>query len=651
MRTAEEVEGLTAAAIQRADRRIEEGLAASAAGDAAFEGLFGALDDAGRIVAAAYGDGAFLRLVAPDLAVREAAERANEQIEKWRASLPLREDVATAVNRYVEGTDLATLDDDAAAFVRRWATDVRLAGSALPPEAREEVRRLTERLIELQTLFQTNLIAVHHLELTAEELEGVPEPALATLKPGTAPGSFDVPIDDALGAAILDRGRRRDVRERAYEQWLNRGMPGNRAILEEAVETRRKLANLLGYRSWHELRTENLAADSVESIERFIADMAERLEPLARVELETMRRALAAEIGAPDDLVLGDWDWRYVEGELRGALGAHPEQLEPYLELDTVFAGLAALSEEVFGVRLEARPERPGWHPDVRSFDLVDVASGEILARMQFDPYVRAGKAGNAFADLLDPGDRAGRLGEPRPPTISLVTNSPAPSDGPSLLSLLAVEMIFHEYGHVLDFGLPSDRFALHRADAWVAFDWVEGPSNFLGRWGTHPDVMARYARHHETGEALPRELVEPLVRVEALNSAFRSMRHLSMARLDVLLHGASPVSIEEADREAWKLRLTPYIEGTNFPATFGHLLGGYDGAVYGFVWSSVLRDDLLSRFEREGMTSPALGAEYRRAILEWPWTRDPLAGHAAFLGRPWSIDAFIARIERATRA
>jgi oligopeptidase A len=357
-----------------------------------------------------------------------------------------------------------------------------------------------------------------------------------------------------------------------------------------------------------------------------------------------MRQLLLREPGAPPDLVVEDWDWRYAEARQRAELGGDPAQLRQYLAVDDVLRGFLALSEEVFGIRLEERLERRGWHPDVRAFDLIDRDKATVRGRMFFDPFVRPGKQGPAFAEVIDPGAPAGSTA-PRPPVLALVTNFPAPGPTPSLLGLDQVEMLFHEYGHVLDFALGAEPFALQRFEAWVPMDWVEGPSGFLGRWGIQPAVLARLGRHHETGEPIPPELVEALDRLESLNAAVRALRHLSMGLLDVLLHGEAARSVEEADREGWRLRGISRPEGTCFPATFPHLLGGYDGAVYGFVWAQVLRDDLLSRFERDGVLSPETGAAYREAILEPSWARDPLVGLQAFLGRSWSVDAFMRRM------
>jgi Zn-dependent oligopeptidase len=640
----DEITRLTSEAIEHADHCIA---AAIAIRQPSFHELFGALDDAARLVAVAYGKGAFLNLVAPDAAVRQAADDATERIEKWRADIPQRTDVAAAIAEFGASMDAASLSPDEIAYVRRWQADVRASGNGLAPDDGAEVRAAFDRLIELQTAFNANLIPMEHLELTRDELDGVADAIVASLPPGTAPDTLDAPMDESVSVGILQRARRREVRERAVRARLNRGSPANREILDEAVGLRRRIAQLLGYRSWLELRIENLAAPDVAMIERFVDEMASRLQPVVREELEAIRTVLVAEPGAPADLVVEDWDWRYGEQLQLAAIGAGPDDLDAYLELETVVAGLAALSDTVFGIHLVERPERTGWHPDVRAYDLEDRDTGSVVARVFFDLLAREGKAGNAFAVSLDPGVR-GPAGPTAPPTLALTASAPAVSEGPSLLSTTDIETLFHEYGHVLDFALEPSPFVIHRPEQWIPMDWVEGPSGFLGRWGRHPTVLAEFARHHVTGARIPAALLEALERAESLNTATKMLRFLSMARLDILLHGEEPVSVDDGLRQTWAIRGTRLPDGTCEPAGIPHFMVGYDCAIYGFVWATVLSDDLLSRFEAEGLTSSSTGMAYRRSILEAPWTDDVLAGHETFMGRPWATDAFLARVTAA---
>ena len=640
--TPEQIALVTSEAILRANDRIDAAVAEGLA-PPTFESLFGALDDAAREVATAFGRGAAQALTADDDAVRDAAFAANETIEKWRGAVPLRGDLARAIERFVATTDVTSLPTEERAYVRRWETDVRLAGATLEPAARAEVARLSDLLIELGSAYQNNLVAALHIEVAVSDLDGLPANLVASFGPGSAPGTVDVPADYANCFVFLERARNRDVRERMHRAWVARGFPDNIRILEEVLAARSRIAELQGYPSWQALRIANLAAPDAATINEFIRDMSTRLMPAVDREMAALADVLRAEPGAPADLVVQDWDWRYADQLQRAAFGSDSEALAEYLELDRVLGGLAELSEEIFGVRLVPHPERAGWRPDVRPFDLVDAASGEVRAHLFLDPYVRDGKQPGAWMDTLIPG--GGRSGERRPPTLSLVLNSPAPADGPSLLSGEDVETLFHEYGHVLNFALGCSRFVIHR-QSWIAFDFVEGPSSFLGRWGLQSPVISRFARHRTTGEAVPPGLIDALARAEALNAGIKLQRTLAIGWFDAMLHGEDRPSIEEATRRISTLRGTPHIEGTTPATGITHIVsGGYDAAYYGYAWSEVIRDDLLERFEAGGLTSPAMGAEYRRTILEIPWTEDPVAAVNTFLGRPWSADAFLRRV------
>jgi Zn-dependent oligopeptidase len=637
------ITALTSEAIARANVRIDAAVAAASGTDAStFESLFGGLDDAAREVAIAFGRGAAQNVMAQDDDVRAAAFEALETIEKWRSAVPTRDDLGAAILRFVSSTDVRTLAADEQAYVARWRTDVRLAGAGLGPGARAEVARLTNRNIELGTAFLNNLVAPAHLDVAVADLDGVPADVVASFGPVNADGMIDVPVSYGNFFPVVENARRRDLRERFQRAWTTRGYPDNIAVLEEALAIRRRIAELVGYASWQALRAEYLAAGDAATINAFIRDIAERLGPIVRSDVEAMTETLRAEPGASPDLVAQSWDWRYADYLQRAALGVDHEALAEYLEFEQVLRGLAELSEEIFGVRLVAHPERTGWHPDVRPFDLVDVGSERVLGRLFLDPYVRHGKQQGAWLEILLPG--RGRSGDKAPPTLSLCLNTRPTAEGPSLLSAAEVETLFHEFGHALNFALGDGRYVLHR-NQWLAFDFVEGPSSFLGRWSLQPAVMSRFARHRVTGSPIPRELLESLVRAEALNAGFKLQRVVEQGLLDALLHGEDPPSIETAQRQAAAINGLPYDEGSWLAVGLSHICGGgYDAALYGYSWSEVIRDDLLERFESGGLTSPEMGAEYRSAILAVPWTADPVAAVNSFLGRTWAADALLAR-------
>ncbi|HET9682355.1 MAG TPA: M3 family metallopeptidase, partial [Candidatus Limnocylindrales bacterium] len=430
----DEITAETSDAIGRADALIAAAVAAAGEAErrgkaATFEALFGALDDAAREVGIAYGRYASQMLVASDDAVRDAAFAANEQIEAWRNAVPMRDDLVGAVGAFERLGGMAGLSDVERRYAERWQRDIRLAGGGLPAADREEIGRISARLVELVSAFQANLAKAPHIRATSDELEGAPDSVRSAATPIEGePDAFDVPVNPGTYLGFVERTPNRALRERAYRAWCTQGVPQNLPLMRETFELRRRMARLLGYPSWQAYRADNLAAQDAAFINGFVADLATHLGPIRDREVAEMTEVLRARPGFPEDFVLQDWDWRYANTIQRDALGADAERLSEYFEMDRVLAGLATLSAEVFGVRLEPRPERTGWDPGVTAYDLVDVASGRTMAHVFLDPWARTGKQGGAWADWLLPG--GGRHGEQRPPTISLVLNQARSADG-----------------------------------------------------------------------------------------------------------------------------------------------------------------------------------------------------------------------------
>jgi Zn-dependent oligopeptidase len=620
-------------ALAEADAAVDRAVALPV--DASFDAVFGELDGASRAVGRAYGRYAFPERVHPDPDVRAAASDAGAALEQWWQRTLARDDVAALIERLAAVSH--ELGSDRTRLVDAWHRDVADAGRGLTRADRERLQELRQVTIAAPGRFFPALARPVRIAVAPDELVGLPEAVVAILGTPAEDGSIDVTLSDPIVTGVLESAPHRGLRERVSRAWLTRGWPDTTQVMDDLSAARRGIARLLGAGSRMEQRAPRLAMGGTDRVRSFLAEVEPPLARQAATELEAMRLLLVEETGDPD-AVVEEWDWRYLDARQRGREGVDPTQLRPYLPFETVLDGLWQLSERVFGVRVEARPERRGWHEDVRAFDMVDRDTGRLIAELLVDPYARAGKASNAYMDTLDPG-KPGVAG--RPPVMMLGVNAPKPVDGPSTLTFVDIDQLFHEYGHVLDFAL--DRSLWFPRETWIEFDYVEGPSLFLGRWGQHPDVLRTFARHVLTGEPIPEAVFEGLAKLEALNSAFKAMRFLSMARLDMLLHGEEAISAADADRRAWELRGIPFVEGTSFVGTFLHLVGGYDAAIYGFLWDQALRDDLFVGFGPD-LLSPAAGARYRETILEAPWTQPPVERVAVFLGRPWSTEALLDR-------
>ena len=228
-------------------------------------------------------------------------------------------------------------------------------------------------------------------------------------------------------------------------------------------------------------------------------------------------------------------------------------------------------------------------------------------------------------------------------PLTAIVANLPRPgADRPALLRHADVVTLFHEFGHVLHSTLTRAEL-IRFSGGNTEWDFVEAPSQILEHWAWQADVLARFARHHATGEPIPRALVERLVASRDLDVALTTLRQCYLGLMDLGLHGPEETrDIAAIDRAAFAAWGLPYHEGTLYPCQFGHLMGGYDAGYYGYLWAKVYGDDMFGRFEAEGVTSPVVGADYRREILEPNGTRDPLDMLRAFLGRDPSPATFL---------
>jgi Zn-dependent oligopeptidase len=633
---AEDVAPGVAAALERADAVVDEALAL--APDAPFDEVFGRIDHAARIVGQAYGQFALPSQLHPDEAVRDAATEAGEALERWAQSLAQRPGAAARVAQFTEGH--VDLDDQQRAVLQKWALDVRDAGADLAPEERDELARLRDIELSAPGRFFPALLRPVEVRVEADEVAGIPESIVALFGEPDATGGWTVALTDPIFNGVLETASNRSLRERVARGWHRRGYPETTELMHELTTARSRIAHLLGYPSWMEARAARMAIGGTAAIDRLFGAVEGPLRARAAAELEEMRRLLVEETGDPA-AVVEEWDWRYLDVRQRAAIGVDPQALRDYLPFEDVLAGMFAAVESVFGVRTEPRPDRTAWHPDVRSFDLVDRDGGALIGHLYVDPFARPGKAGNAYMDLLDPGD-PGRFGEPRTPVYLLGTNAPQPLTGASTLGFIEVDQLFHEFGHVLDFALDRARWRELRDD-WIEFDWVEGPSLFLGRWGQQAAVLKSFARHVVTREPIPDDLLDALASLESLNSGIRALRYLSMGRLDMLVHAADPISVTDADRLAWADRGIPFVEGASFAGTFLHIVRGYDGAAYGFLWDQALRDDIFTAFEAD-LTSAATGERYRACVLEAPWTEPPLEGLRRFLGRDWSAKPMLDR-------
>jgi len=648
--TADDVDRITEEAMAGADALVDRSV--TAASPRTWDNTIEPLEAAATLVADAYGRGPFMARVHPDAEVRSRAVAAEERLTKWGTDLVFRTDLYEAVRAYAASPEAVALTGIRERLVDFTMRDFRRAGHELDPAAKAELQAMQQRLVELQVAFSNNLDEWEdHIEIGREELAGLPEQYLKGLEPGTAPDTFKVGMAYPEYIPFIEQAKRRDLRKAIQFKFWDRAADANTPLLAEAIEIRRKIAALFGRPTWAHHAMELKMARTPEAVEAFYASIIPGLTKKAQQDVDAMTSLLRAE----DEATLADtnggtelqsWDSNYYTNQLRKRdFGIDPNEVAEFFPLDQVVAGMFEITGEVFGLEYRKVDDPNAWHPDVTVYEIRNRGEDDPIAFFYADLFPREGKFGHAAAFPIITGRRR-EDGSYRKPVAAIVANFTKPTtDSPSLLKHSEALTLFHEFGHVLHFCLTTVDL-IRFAGFDTEWDFVEAPSQIMEHWMWQPAVLQRFARHYETGEPIPVDLVERLVAARDLNIGLFTMRQIFLGKFDLELHATEgPVDIEQANRRANELTLFPFYEGTHFAASFGHLMGGYDAGYYGYLWAKVYGDDMFSVFANEGILSPAVGRRYRDEVLARGYSRDAIDHLRAFLGREPSSDAFLAEL------
>ena len=632
--TPEQVTGACEDAIAACDAAVDA-IVATRDGERTFANTLGALEAATDGVSQASGQYAFMAYVATDADLREAGRAAEERIDKYLIDLSFREDLYAAIRAYAgRGEALGPDEQRLLDFELR---DYRRNGFELAEAQRARVRELSDELVSLGVAFQKNINEWDDGILVSRgEMAGLPEPFIDSLRTEEVDGEtrYRVSLDYPELFPFMGKAQSSELRRALFSKEQVKGGDGNVAVLERALAARREVAALLGYDSWASYAHEVCMSKERERVASFLADLRERLTVKAEADVELM-----AEVnGGPVNI----WDWRYCHDQLLQTRFAVDDfEVAQYFPLDACLDGLFAVSQDLLGVRFEARPDAPVWHEDVQAFDVYEADGDEAFARFYMDLFPRPNTYGHAAAFTLRGGRRLPD-GSYQKPVSAIVANFTKPSaEAPSLLRHSEVETLFHEFGHILHQTLTRatyGRFSGTRTER----DFVEAPSQMLEHWVWDREVLASFTRHYETGEPLPDSLLDAMLAAKTLSSGVMMVRQLYFAHLDQAYHAPGfEGDSTAATRELHEITTFPYTPDTHFQSGWGHLFG-YDARYYGYLWSHVFGDDMFTRFEDAGLLNAELGAEYRRMVLERGGSVDGDQLVRDFLGREPNSDAFL---------
>jgi len=563
---------------------------------------------------------------------------------------------------YDKRNDLG-LDAEGVRLVERYYTDFVRAGAKLDDQQKARVKAINAELASLSTQYGQNVLAeVNDSAIVVDsrdELKGLSDDQIAPLaeaaeKKGLK-GKYLIALLNTTIQPITGQMDNRALRERIYKASMARGSRGNQwdntAIVSKVAKLRAERAAIMGYPNYAAFAVAEETAKNPEAINRMLGQLAGPAVANAKKEAAKLQAVIDAEQKAKGEptFEVQPWDWQYYSEKVRKAEYDYDEaQLKPYLEMDNVLNnGVFFAAEKLYGLKFKRRTDLPTYQEDVRVYD-VSNEDGSQLAIVLVDPYARPSKRGGAWMSSYV--DQSELLGQK--PVVALHLNVTKPGAGkPALMTWDDVNTAFHEFGHVLH-GMFSNVKYPYFSGTNVPRDFVEYPSQVNEMWSTWPEVLANYAKHYQTGEPMPKALLDKVLAADKFNQGYDTTEYLGAAILDQRWHQAAADKLPDAAGvmayEAKSLQdagvdYTPVPPRYRTPY-FSHIMGGYAAGYYAYIWSEVLDADSVEWFKQNGGLTRKNGDHFRDTLLSRGGSKDAMLLFHDFSGRDPYIQPLLER-------
>jgi thimet oligopeptidase len=616
--------------LARAQKSIDQLL--SVKGPRTVENTLAPYDDAVMQLDSTGNQAGLMQIVSPDAAIRDRAQAMVQKASAAGTALSLN----TAVYHALSAMDLSTADAATQYYVKRTLLEFRLAGVDKDEATRAKIKSLNDDLTRFSSQFGRN-VQESQLKVIVKdpsELAGLPADFIAGHKPA-ADGTITLTSDSPDVTPVLQFATNADLRHRIYLAYTNRAYPQNLPVLVDLLKKREELANLLGYKHWSDMNAADKMAGNSQTISRFIDQIDDASRPAADREYQMLLPLAKKDQPGLTDVSVADRQY-YFEQLRKTAFDFDSQSARPYFPYDRVQQGVLDVAAKLFKVTFRPAKDAVVWDPSVTAFDVFD--GDRQLGRIYMDMHPRPGKDQWFSSDPILDGKRGQQL-----PEVSLICNFSGGKPGePGLMTYSEVTTFFHEFGHLMHWIFQGQQ-------QWAGYggnlesDFVEAPSQMLEEWMHDPKVLATFARHYQTNEPIPAELVARANRADAFGRALWVRGQLLYTSVSFDLHNTppDPAQIENIFPANIK-RFLPYqpVAGDHQVAAFTHLVG-YSSAYYTYLWDKVIAQDFYSKFDHDNLLAPEVARRYRTTVLEK--TGSMPAGDLVtnFLGRPQSIDAF----------
>ena len=531
-------------------------------------------------------------------------------------------------------------------------------GANLPKEKKEELAELRTKLSQLSLQFSQNELHDTNawtMHLTAEEdLAGLPESAVAAARQEAETRGMDgwvITLQAPSYGPFMQYSQRRDLREKVYRAMnsicTHDNENNNFENVRQLVNLRQQLAQIMGHKTYADFVLERRMAKDVAHVTDLMDKLLEAYRPVAEKEVAEIEQLAREKEG--EDFVLQPWDFSHYGYLLKmQRYNIDSEMLRPYLQLEKVQDGVFGLATRLYGISFERATDIPVYHPDVVAYRVKD-ADGSFLAVLLADFHPRANKQSGAWMTTYREQWVEDKTGENVRPIVSIVMNFTKPTkERPALLTLGEVETFLHEFGHALHAIFSQVRYeALSCTN--VYWDFVELPSQFMENSATEAEFLNTFARHYQTGEPMPQELIQRIRESRNFQCGYACCRQVSFCLLDMAYYTLStPLTqdIRTFESQAWeKAMVLKTLDDSCMSVRFGHIMsGGYSAGYYSYKWAEVLDADAFSVFQQEGIFNTDTAARFRKEILSRGCSEHPMALYKNFRGEEPGIDALLRR-------
>ena len=623
-----------------------------------FENTIEALENSGELLSKV--TEVFFNLLSAETTdeMDELAQKLSPILSEHGNNITLNEKLFERVKAVYENVDKNSLTKEQQRLLQDSYDSFVRNGANLNEEDKQKFRQLTSELGVLSLQFSQNKLKdlnAFTLHITDEaELEGLPESAVDAAKEEAKSRNLEgwvFTLQAPSYGPFLTYSAKRELRKQMYMAYnticTHDNENNNLDIVKQIVNHHREIAQLLGYKTYADYTLVKRMAQNSETVYNLLNQLLEAYKPTAKKEVEEVKK-MAKEMTGDEQFELQPWDFGYYSNKLKERdYNINSEMLRPYFELSKVKKGVFGLATKLYGISFKLNKDIPVYHPDVEAYEVFD-KDGTYLAVLYCDFHPRKSKKSGAWMTSYKE-QWIDKNGVNSRPHVSVTMNLTKPTaEKPSLLTLGEVETFLHEFGHSLH-GMFANTKYKSLSGTNVYWDFVELPSQFMENYAVEKDFLNTFAFHYQTGEPLPDELIQRIVKSRNFNVAYACLRQLSFGLLDMAYYTKETEfddDVKEFEKSAWKeTQLLPQVPEACMSVQFSHIMaGGYSAGYYSYKWAEVLDADAFSLFKQNGIFDSATAQRFRDNVLSKGGTEPPMDLYIRFRGQKPSIDALLKR-------